>query len=73
MRKLLSILISKLLACWLGNQVIDCCVFWHLAASTQIVGMSATLGNMDDLKAFLSAQVFWGSFRPVSAFFLVVD
>lgn len=34
-------------------------------SSAHIIGMSATLGNMDDLKAFLLADVFVGSFRPV--------
>nr|XP_037276261.1 helicase POLQ-like [Rhipicephalus microplus] len=37
----------------------------HISPQTQIVGMSATIGNMDDLASFLSAEVFVGSFRPV--------
>ncbi|XP_075736362.1 mutagen-sensitive 301 isoform X2 [Rhipicephalus microplus] len=36
----------------------------HISPQTQIVGMSATIGNMDDLASFLSAEVFVGSFRP---------
>lgn len=37
----------------------------HVSPHTQIVGMSATIGNMDDLASFLGAEVFVGSFRPV--------
>ncbi|XP_077518660.1 mutagen-sensitive 301 isoform X2 [Amblyomma americanum] len=37
----------------------------YVSPHTQIVGMSATIGNMDDLATFLGAEVFVGSFRPV--------
>ncbi|EEC05773.1 DNA polymerase theta, putative, partial [Ixodes scapularis] len=37
----------------------------RVSGSTRIVGMSATLGNMEDLTTFLGADVFVGSFRPV--------
>lgn len=37
----------------------------HVSPHTQFVGMSATIGNMDDLASFLGAEVFVGSFRPV--------
>ncbi|XP_043192767.1 helicase POLQ-like [Amphibalanus amphitrite] len=35
------------------------------APEAHLVGMSATIGNMDDLAAFLEAQVYQGQFRPV--------
>lgn len=37
----------------------------RVSGSTRIVGMSATLGNMEDLTTFLGADIFVGSFRPV--------
>ncbi|CAN8006454.1 unnamed protein product [Ixodes hexagonus] len=37
----------------------------RVSGGTRIVGMSATLGNMEDLTTFLGADVFVGSFRPV--------
>ncbi len=37
----------------------------HCSSSTQVVGMSATLSNIQDLAAFLGAEVYSNTFRPV--------
>ena len=37
----------------------------YVATSTQIIGMSATIGNIYELAVFLKAEVYSGTFRPV--------
>ncbi len=42
------------------------CLFWFIyLAQPQIIGMSATLANIDDLLKFLDAQFYEERFRPV--------
>ena len=48
--------------------VLEACLakLMFASPSTQVVGMSATLSNLNQLAGFLSAEVFSDDFRPVS-------
>lgn len=36
-----------------------------LSGKVQLVAMSATVGNLNELASFLGAQLYTGNFRPV--------
>ncbi|XP_076824561.1 helicase POLQ-like isoform X2 [Clavelina lepadiformis] len=37
----------------------------HMSSSTQVIAMSATLNNIEDLAKFLQAEIYFNDFRPV--------
>lgn len=40
-------------------------IVFFIPGNTQIIGMSATLNNIEDLQNFLKADVYHNDFRPV--------
>ena len=44
----------------------------HAAPNCQIIAMSATLSNIDDLSRFLRAHIYSSDFRPVGRILLLV-
>lgn len=44
----------------------DLTVFGIATESTQVIGMSATLSNIDEIAQFLRAEIYSDDFRPVS-------
>ena len=44
----------------------DLIVYGIATESTQVIGMSATLSNIDEIAQFLRAEIYSDDFRPVS-------